>query len=117
MSEPQLTAIDIRRIVREELTTVSAPQPSVASLMHAILALHPGAIVKAELHGPEVWADVTVTRLPGIFKTEVRDDAYPNCLHTVGGDYINVARYGDDDLVAALQTALKVITEHSAVAA
>jgi hypothetical protein len=88
-------------------TTTTNP---VIEAMHAIRAIHPAANVSVELRDEEGYAAVTVIGLPDDTFGQDRDNnEFPNCWHTRGG-YLNVVRYHDGDIDAALATALEIIT-------
>lgn len=87
----------------------------IAELMRAIQKIHPRAGVYAGLI--DGWATAWVAGLPDdLFGSDLDGGTYPNYYYTRGG-YLSVSRYDDDDLAAALQTALDIITEHSVVSA
>lgn len=110
----QRTEQQIRAIVRDETRLGHTPSPAttnpVIEAMHAIRALHPAANVSVELRDGEGYAAVTVIGLPDdTFGGDRDSNDYPICWHTRGG-YINVCRYHDSDIEAALATALEIIT-------
>lgn len=104
------------------MTTTPPPDTtmSIPDLMHAIHAIHPGCSVELALCN-DGYAAVTVSGMPAdLFPEPTSEEdsggrySYPNCYYASGG-YLSVSRYADADFVAALRTALELISERVAV--
>jgi len=96
---------------------MSAELNTIPELMHAIRAIQPGCNVGVELREAEGYAAVTVIGMPDdLFpgNEAVSIGSYPNCSAGLGG-WLNVCRYADADFIAALRTALDIISERMAV--
>lgn len=96
-----------------------------AELIRAIRAVHPGALVEvtvapSTVHSGAPYASVSVRQLPSdLADCDRKFDDHPNHwrIHARadGHTSLYVDRYNDDDIDAALVTALAVLTAPSVV--